>query len=219
MMKLSRYGGNPNIGVFSVANENFAFVAYDTSDEFIEELAEVLNVKAVKTTVAGTFVVGSLVAMNTNGAIVSGLADEDELKIIRELLPVALLEDRFNAAGNNILVNDKGAIVNPDIDKVSLKRISDVLGVECVRGTIAGLNTVGSVCRVTNKGAAVHPEATDEDIQMIKDVLKVDVVRTTLNHGCRFVAPCVVANSKGAIVGDITTPIEMGKLEDALGLY
>ena len=219
MMKLSRYGGSPNIGVFSVANEDFAFVAHDTSDEFVNELTEVLKVKAVKTTVAGTFVVGSLVAMNTNGAIVSGLADEDEIKVIREFLPVALLEDRFNAAGNNILVNDKGAIVNPDIDSSLFRDISDILGVECVKGTIAGLNTVGSVCRVTNKGAAIHPEATDEDIQMVRDVLKVDPVRTTLNHGCRLISPCVVANSKGAIIGDITTAIEMGKLEDALGLY
>ena len=54
---------------------------------------------------------------------------------------------------------------------------------------------------------------------LIKDVLKVEAVRTTLNHGCRTLSACVLANSKGALIGEMTTPIEMGKLEDALVLY
>lgn len=220
MMRLSRYGGNPNIGVFAVANEDLAFVAHDAVDEFVGGIERTLNVQAVRITVADSFVVGSLVAMNKNGAIVSGLATEREIDAIKERIPVALIYDKLNAAGNNILVNDRGAIINPDMDKRTLKQVEDVLGVECVRSTIADINTVGSVCRVTNKGAAVHPDTTDKEIQLIKDVLKVDnVVRTTLNHGCRFIAPCVLANSHGAVVGDETTPIEMGKLEDALDLY
>ena len=48
---------------------------------------------------------------------------------------------------------------------------------------------------------------------------QVEAVRTTLNHGVRTVSACALANSKGALVGDLTTPIEMGKLEDALALY
>lgn len=220
MMRFSRYGGSPNIGVFAVANENLAFVAHDAVDEFVGDIQGTLDVEVIRTTVADSFVVGSLVAMNSNGAIVSGLAGERELDVIRSKIPVALLHDKLNAAGNNILVNDRGAIVNPDVDSKSLKEIEDILGVECVRSTIADINTVGSVCRVTNKGAAVHPETTEKDIKLIKDVLKVDSVeKLTLNHGCRFIAPCVLANSKGALVGDITTPIEMGKLEDALVLY
>lgn len=220
MMRFSRYGGNPNIGVFVAANESLAFVAYDAADEFIGDIEKTLGVKAVRTTVADSFVIGSLVAMNSNGAIVSGLAGERELAVIREHLPVALLHDKLNAAGNNILVNDFGAIVNPEIDKESLKEIEDALGVECVKSSVADIITPGSVCRATNKGVAVHPDATEDEMKLIKDVLKVDSVsKTTLNHGCRYIAPCVIANSKGALVGDITTPIEMGKLEDALALY
>ncbi len=219
MMRLSRYAGNPNLGVYSCVSESYAFIASDLGDEYVTEIETVLGVKGFRTSVAGSFVVGSLMAMNSNGAIVSGLAEELELSRIRKVLPVALLNDNLNAAGNNILVNDNGAIVNPDLDDATLKEVEDALGVECVRGTIAGVNTVGAVCVATNKGAAVHPEATDKDIKLIKDVLKVEAVRTTLNHGCRTLSACVLANSKGAVVGDMTTPIEMGKLEDALVLY
>lgn len=219
MLRLSRYAGNPNLGVYSCASESFAFIASDLGGEYVAEIEEVLAVKGIQTSVAGSFVIGSLMAMNSNGAIVSGLAEEKELAVIREVLPVALLNDSLNAAGNNILVNDFGAIVNPEIDDRSLREIEDALGVECVRGTIAGLNTVGSACRVTNKGAAIHPGATEADLKLVKDVLKVEAMRTTLNHGCRTLASCVLANSKGAVIGDLSTPIEVGRLEDALVLY
>ena len=218
-MRISRYAGTPSLGVFTRVSESYAFIASNLGDEFVEEVQNALDVECVCTSVAGSFVVGSLMAVNSNGAVVSGLTDESELGRISEKLPVATLQDKLNAAGNNILVNDNGAIVNPEVDDSTLKQLEDVLGVECVRGTIAGLNTVGSVCVATNKGAAVHPGATEQDMNLIKDVLKVEAVRTTLNHGVRTVAACVIANSKGAIIGDLTTPIEMGKLEDALVLY
>ncbi len=219
MMRLSRYSGNPNLGVYASVSESYAFIASDLGDDYVAEVEQTLGVRGIKTSVAGSFVVGSLMAMNSNGAIVSGLAEETEINRISEFLPVALLSDNMNAAGNNILVNDNGAIINPDMDDSSLKEVEDALGVECVRASIAGIKTVGAICVATNKGVAVPPDTTDADIRLIQEVLKVEAVRTTLNHGCRTLSACVLANSKGAVVGDMTTPIEMGKLEDALVLY
>ena len=219
MMRFSRYGGNPNIGVFAAANEDLAFVAHDAVDEFVDGIGHTLGVEVIRTTIADSFVVGSLMAMNSNGAVVSGLIGDRELEVIKAKLPVATISDKLNAAGNNILVNDNGAIVNPEMDVRTLKEIEDTLGVECVRATIADINTVGSVCRATNKGAAVNPRATENDIKLIKDVLKVEAMKVTVNHGCMFISPGILANSKGALVGDLTTPIEMGKIEDALVLY
>lgn len=218
-MRLSRYGGNPNIGVFAAVGESLAFIAHDCTDAFLREVEEELGVEAFRATVAGSFVVGSLMAMNSNGAVVSGLADPSEAAAIGRRLPVALLDDRLNAAGNNILVNDRGAIVNPGLSAAAVAAASDALGVECVPAPIAGMAAVGSACVATNSGAAVHPDATDEDLRLIREVLKVEPARTTLNHGSRLIAPCVLANSKGALAGDSTTPIEMGRLEDALRLY
>ena len=219
MMRLSRYGGNPNIGVFAVANESFAFVAGDAAPEFTRALESALDVKTIMTTVAGSFVVGSLVAMNSNGAVVSGLAEPRELETLGECLPCVALDDPLNAAGNNILVNDKGAIVNPCYDESVIRQISDALGVECVPSAIAGVNTVGSACKVTNKGCVCHADASDDDLALIQDILKIEAIRTTVNHGSRVVGAGIIANSKGAVVGDETTPIEMGKIEDGLVLY
>ncbi len=219
MMRLSRYSGNPNIAVFATASEGLALTASDAAPEFIRALEQALDVPVIQTTVGGSFVVGSLVAMNSNGAIVTDLAEESELSRIREHIDVVRLDDRLNAAGNNILVNDHGAIVNPEYSEAVAKMIGEALGVEAIRSSIGGINTVGSVCRATNKGCACHMDASDEEIALIKDVLKVEAIRTTVNHGVRATGAGIVANSKGAVVGDETTPIEMGRIEDALVLY
>ena len=219
MMRLSRYGGSPNIGVYAVVNESLAFVACDATPEFIKNLEQTLEVQTFMTTVAGSFVVGSLVAMNSYGAIVSNMVEEKELKNLGDMIKVSVIEDNMNAAGNNILVNDKGAIIGNELGKSAEKTIADTLNVDVVRSNIGGYSTVGSVCAVTNKGCICCPEATDEDLDLIMDVLGVEAKRTTVNHGVRYIGAGVLANSKGALIGDETTPIEMGKVEDGLNLF
>jgi len=219
MLRLSRYGGNPNIGVYSAANESIAIISPDAAEEYVSDVEATLKVKTMMTTVAGSFVVGSLVAMNSSCAIVSGLAEEAELDILSKEISVTVIHSRYNAAGNNILVNDFGAIINPNIDDKNAEMIEKALGVRCVRSMIAGIDTVGSACKATNKGVVCHPMTSDKELKLIEDVLNVNAKRTTLNHGSSLLGPCIIANSKGALVGDITTPIEMGKLEDALNLF
>ncbi len=217
-MRLSRVAGTPNIGVEAAVSENLAIVSAEADEAFIKDVSEVLGVRAVPTTVSGSHVVGSLVAMNSHGAAVSGLIESAEADLIGKELPMVLLPDYCNAAGNNILANDNGAVLSPEIDAKTADRISEALGIECVRSMIAGCVSVGSVACCTNSGCVVTTEATDDDLQLLREVLKVDVVRTTVNHGSRYVGSGIIANSRGALVGDATTPIEMGRIEDGLAL-
>lgn len=219
MIKLSSYGGNPFLGVYCVANESISFLPLDSSEAFVAELEEALGVSAIRTNIASSHVVGSLMAMNSNGIIVSGMVESDELSRMPKDMNILVMMDKHNAAGNNILLNDNGAIVDPGVDSSTLSDIADALGVECVQSQIAGSDTVGSVCKATNKGVVCHPMASEDDLKIIKDVLRVDAYRSTLNHGAATVGACLVANSKGALVGESSTPVELGRLEDALHLY
>lgn len=217
-MRLARSAGTANIGVTAAVSESLAFVAPDADTEFLNALEQTLGVEVATTMLSGSHVVGSLMAINSNGAVVSALAEEVELELIESKLPVSLLYDKLNAAGNNILANDKGALVNPDMDSESMKAVSDALGVEVVPGEIAGIKTVGSICVCTNKGCICTVDATEDDMELLREVLHVDPVQTTVNHGSRYLAAGVLANSKGAVIGDETTPIEMGRIEDGLML-
>jgi translation initiation factor 6 len=218
-MRLSRCGGTPNIGVYASVSESLALVAGNAEPEFVRTLEEALEVKTFMTTVSGSYLVGSLVAMNSYGAVISGMTESGELDAIRKHINVAVISDRLNAAGNNVLVNDRGAILNPEMGKKAEKEVADALGVEVIRSPIAGCNTVGSVCSVTNKGCVCNVGASDEDIALLKDIFRTEVKKASVNHGSKYVGSGLLCNSKGAVIGDETTPIEMGKIEDGLVLY
>jgi translation initiation factor 6 len=156
--------------------------------------------------------------MNSYGAVVTNMASQEEIKAISKRIPVYRIEDKLNATGNNILVNDNAALVHPEIGKKVLKKIEKVLQVEVVQGVLAGHKTVGSVCIATNKGVLCHPNTRKEELEMIRSLFKVPASIGTLNYGAPIVRACLVANSRGAAVGYKSTPIELGRVEDALGL-
>ncbi len=219
MLKLSSYGGNPYLGVYCVSNDSLALLPSDAHQSLVEDSERSLGTEALKLTMSSSHVIGSLVAMNSNGIVVTNQAESAEVRRLEEHLPVLKLEDRLNAAGNNILVNDHGAVVNRNLRPATVEALEDFFGFECVRLRVAGMDTVGSVCKVTNKGGICHPKATEGEISKLSEALNVDFSPITLNYGSAMVGACIVANSSGALVGDNSTPIELGRLEDALHLF
>jgi translation initiation factor 6 len=219
MIKLSSYNGVEYIGVYCAANEELALVPMDSTKEFRAEVAQALGVEVLVMNMAQANIIGSLVALNSYGAVVSAMATDAEVEELSKHLAVLRLEDKHNAAGNNILCNDFGAVVNPEVSQEAFKAIADVLQVDAVQRSVAGHNTVGSVCVATNKGVLCHPEITREEFDHLKSVLKVDGAIGTANYGASMVGACLIANSKGAVVGYRSTPIELGRIEDALHLF
>jgi len=204
--------------VFCAANEEVAVVGAEVPPKAAKVIGDTLAVRVVTTRVGGANVVGALLAMNSRGAVVTGFAEPDELAALKGLSVLAL-PHRLNAAGNNILCNDRGAVVHPGYDDRTLRLIGDVLGVEAVRGTVAGMRTTGSAGVATNRGVLAHPHATEAELELVGEALKAPAMITTANYGTAQVGACLVANSKGAVVGDRTTPIELGRIEEGLGYY
>ncbi|UCE46128.1 MAG: translation initiation factor IF-6 [Methanobacteriota archaeon] len=218
-MRLGHVNGNPHVGVYCAANEDIALVSEPVEQKSIDDIREVLDVEVIFTTVAGSTVVGSLVAMNSNGAVFSNLAEGHEVDRLPQSLNIGYLPDRINAAGNNILVNDKAACVHPAASKGTVRMLEDVLDVEVQKRSIAGIDTVGSVCIVTSKGLLCHPKTGEDELKALSELFGVPAAIATLNYGTPYLGACAVANSKGAYVGGRSTPIEVGRLEDGLLLY
>jgi translation initiation factor 6 len=209
--------GNPYIGVFCAANEELLLLDTAVPKPAVRSISEALDVRAVQTTIAHSSVIGSLVAMNSNGILASPFIEEGEAEAIGA--PVYPLPHRLSAAGNNILCNDHGALVHPGYNDDAVAFISEALGVPAARGTVAGVRTVGAVAVATNKGVLCHPHARPSEMELMKETLKVPVAITTANYGSALVGACMVANTKGAVVGSKTTPIELGRIEEGLGYY
>lgn len=212
--------GNSFIGVFCTANEHILLVPITATDELIGKAKDNLGVESIlKTSIDGASVVGSLVCMNSKGAIMSYFVNDLEMECIGSHVNVARLPHKLNAAGNNILANDNGALAHPGFEKKTLDAISEALGVPVETGTVAGYKTVGSAALATNKGVICHPHASSYEMEQLERVLGVEVSIATANYGSGLVGACMIANSRGALVGEASTPIELGKIEEGLRLY
>jgi translation initiation factor 6 len=115
------------------------------------------------------------------------------------------------------LVNDYGCLVHPDVKDSTVKDIKKTLDVPTYRGTIAGLKTVGMAAVVNNKGLLCHPKVSEDEKKMLEKIFNVPVMIGTINHGAPVIGSGISANNKGAIIGNLTTGIEMGRIEEALG--
>jgi len=218
MFELLDFNENPNVGVYCRANDDIVFLQKQLLKKVKSKITDALGVKLVELTIADSTIIGSLLALNSHGAIVTNVVGTETLNIIKDHgLKVYIIKDVINAAGNDILVNDKGALVHPDIKKHTVKNIEKTLDVPVQKGTIAELKTVGMAAVVTNKGCLCHPKVTEDEKEVLESVFDVPVMIGTVNHGHSMIGSGLVANTKGAIIGNRTTGIEMGRIEEALG--
>ena len=210
--------GTPYVGVRCAVSDDLCIAPYEASLADERALAEALGVQVLKMTVGGTNICGTMIALNSRGAVVGDITSEDELENLKQRRHVLVLGGRLNCAGNLILTNDTHAVVHSRIGKDLAERIGATLGVEVMHGDIAGMGVVGSAACATNRGVLVHPKATKEELEALRAFFKVPVDIGTLNYGSPMIGACCVANSRGAVAGTPSTGIELGRLEDALGL-
>ena len=205
------------LGVFATCTEEFVFVPYDAPDETVAELENSLSVTAIRSSIGGSTIVGSLMRGNANGVMIADFALDKELRRLRKHTKAARLSGELNAAGNLILANDTAALVHPDLSDKTVNVIKKTLGVEVRKGTIGGLKTVGMAALATNKGVLVHPKAQASEIAVLEELFALPVDIGTVNFGSPLVGSGLLANSKGYVAGEETTGPEISRIEDALG--
>ena len=218
VLRLADYSKNPNIGVYVGANDNLAVLPPEAPESFAELLAETLDVEVVGSTVADTMIIGVMMALNNNGAVVSRHCSSTELEKLKKAgLNVGVVHDKYTALGNLVLLNDRGAIASEVLSREAAKVMEDALGCEVALKDLGGYKIVGSLGVATNKGALLHPNLEEEELDWVEEVLKVEVDIGTVNQGVGYVKTGIVANSKGALIGSATTGPEIARIEDSLG--
>jgi translation initiation factor 6 len=210
-------GSSPVLGVFATVTDNVALVPIGTPRMTAEQIEEALRVRVMQTSIAGSFVVGSLACGNCSGFVVSRYVYAEETRSLQELGNVQAIPDVMTAVGNIILANDTAAVVHPNLPDRAVKTIEDALRVDVRRATIAGLKTVGMAGIATNKGVLVHPRVSDAEIAILEDVFNLPVDIGTVNFGSPLIGSGLLANSAGYLAGADTTGPELGRIEDALG--
>jgi len=212
-MRFAEFQGDPNIGLFGLVTEKYAVLPEPGID--VSHLVK----KVAYTTIAGTKLCGIFLAGNSSGLIVPETITERELSILKNTLKdvnILKIRTKYNAIGNLILCNDKGAVISPLLGD-SADEIAKCLKVKACIGNMLDLDIVGAMGVATKKGFLLDMYAGDAEFKFVKDALGTDGDIGTVNFGSEFVKSGILANSKGVLVGKATTGPETARIDEALG--
>jgi translation initiation factor 6 len=216
-----RVAGSDYVGVFATATDRHVFMGNDVPISVKTLVAHTLDVEAVEMSIFASDLIGIFSRANSNGIIVSNLIDDRELDALKKKklgINIAVLESGMNAIGNNIIANDKIALINEDYSNEAAKVVQDTLGVEVVRMVIGGFKTLGANNIMTNKGFVINNRSTDEEKEQVDKLIRMKSVSTTANTGSVNIGLSVITNSKGIVVGDATTGFELARIMEGLEL-
>jgi translation initiation factor 6 len=213
--------GSDCIGAFATATDNYVFAGSDLTKGNKNTLSEILKVRCIELSISNSNLIGIFMRGNSNGLLISNLVTDRELVHIKSTckeIKITVLESPLNAIGNNIMANDKIAIVNSDYDKRTMQTIGDTLDVEVVKATTGEFKTVGANNILTNKGIVVNNYCTDKEKDAIDKKAGITSVRATANTGSLGIGISVVANSYGVVVGNNTTGFELARILEGLNI-
>ncbi len=222
-LKKITYFNNPWIRTFFALNDTLAFVPLDAKQLVFSKMSVVFEgIDIQPISIASSSIIGIYTVMNNNGIVMPNILEEKEKEIIKGIarkhdLNLYLSNTKWNGFGNNLVLNNKAGICSTKLSRTEINKISDVLGVELVPLDIAGYKTPGSIIIANDNGFGIHFRIEPDDYKSVEEILKVKGKRCTVNFGSGFVGIGVLHNGKSYMVGNTTTPFEMGAIEEALG--
>ena len=189
---------SPYSGVFCTTNDVLTLVPPGIPKDDLESISEALETKVEVITIGGSRVVGTLVAMNSKGVLVSNLATSREVKKLEKIisnldLQLGVLPERSNAIGNNFLVNDSGGFCNERLSAKTKELAENVLGIDITSKSLNNMDTLGMIGCVTNKGGLCHPDTSTEEREIMEKVLDVPIMEGTVNFGMPLVGAGTVS--------------------------
>ena len=214
----TNFNGNPNIGLFGIATDEYCIIGSRLNQHLIEEIEKVLEVPVIHTTICGTEMAGVFCAANSNCLLLPDLMFENELAILKKhKINYEIIKTRHTALGNNILCTDSGCIVSKELEKDTISNIEKALKVKAVKSKISKLDIIGSTAVINDKGCLVHEDIKKEEKDLIEEILHTRCKTGTINLGSPYIKAGMIANSKGFVISNNSGGPEIANADEALG--
>ena len=202
--------GDPNVGIFSFANEQLAILPAGVTQKKLDVYQQSLGVNAFGIGIADSRLVGIYVVGNSNAVLVPYITTKEELKLLKKTgAHIVVLKEKRTALGNVVLCNDYGAVLDPRLKQPTVAAIDKALKVPHTTATIGGLPQIGSLATASNNGVLANPIIKESEKRQISETLGVPVETGTVNSGIPYPRAGLVVNSKGAVVGSLTLGSEL----------
>lgn len=207
---------SPYIGVFAIITEERALLPLRTEKSEQKLFEKVLKVKAEKATIASSPLLGAFATGNSKGIVTSGLASKQEIKSLEKKDFNVLRLKSISAIGNILEINDEKGVCSQIISEKEKKDIEKFLGITIETQKIANTDLLGSCMVATNKGFIVNPSISQKEFEELEKNFGLEGNVSTANYGDELVGNSVVANSKGALVGELTSGHELIRIDEGL---
>jgi translation initiation factor 6 len=132
-------------------------------------------------------------------------------------LPLFLFDVFGNASiGVYSLVNDRIAIVPPQVPENKRKKVEEWLKVKVVATTVGKSLVTGALVCSNSNGLILPPFATGDEVEAIKSAVDLNV--TVMDTKKTAYGNMVLANDKGAVVDPRMKNRDMNRIGDTLGV-
>ena len=216
------FHGNPNIGLYGLATDNFCLMGRGLSKKTIEIIKKVLNVPVFQINLYGTELVGIFAIANSKAVLLPDIIKKLELRELKKELKkleikVQTIKTEYTSFGNNVLLNDKAGIISSVYPKAITDKIAKLFEVKVRQMDLAGLHIPGSLGAITNKGGLFGINLSEKDIDKVEDLFGFEIGLGTVNMGNPLVRSGIIANSNGLIMGGMSSGYEIIRMDESLG--
>jgi len=213
MLRLKVFGSS-NIGLYFKGTNNFFIYHSNIIRRKVDSVRKELDASPIPVYLVDTLILSPFIIANSKGVVVSNLFESYAMNELRRSLKeldvnFKVVESKYTALGNVVLVNDKGAVSSPILSKNLREAISDILDVEVATSTLGRFSYIGSLAVVNNRYGIVSSSIKEDEKSLIEEVLDVKLYTGTVNSGVELISSGLVVNDHGVVIGEDSSGKEL----------
>ena len=212
------YNGNPNIGLYAFATDDYCLVPETSPKKFVNQIIKNLEVEVIRLNIAGTPLLGALLISAGKKLFVPKIVLNREVDKLKQLgIKHKIIDSELTALGNNIFVGKKTMLLNPDYDKETRKILEKETGLKTEYLKMDDLKTPGSLIKGNDYGVVMSSLLEQKSRLLRRKLGFENFETTTVNFGNPFISSGIIVNNKGLLLGKTTTGYEAMQIQRALG--
>src|SRR5256712_2726482 len=146
--------GDPNVGVFSYANEKIAVLPAGVSGKKLKAYRDTLRAEPYSVGIAESRLVGIYLVGNSSGLLAPHIAAGVELQRLESTgMAVQGIDDKDTTLGDLIICNEYGAMGDPRLRPTTVQQNEKTLEVPAAKAKKAGLPHLSALTVASNKSA------------------------------------------------------------------
>ncbi|MBD3209016.1 translation initiation factor IF-6 [Candidatus Woesearchaeota archaeon] len=210
--------GNPNVGLYGLVTDDYVLLGKEVPESKDKTVKAIFNKDIARITIAGTSLINVFCVWHNNTLLVPSITFDHEKEALTKLgIDYEVIETELTCLGNNILLTEKRALLNPDFKAKTVEKLKEVLRLPCEQTTIMEVEAIGSIGVIRNNKGLFHRDIPPVRVRELEKSLGVDITLGTVNMGSPYVKSGILLGEEGFLIGDTSGGPEVKNADEALG--